>query len=102
MSLLYTVEQPIMLYNYHLHRISQINQINTVQKRLIITAASAQQTQHSCQLVNVLSFAITTHIYIYMGIFFKVPHLGKFQNEFGRMSFRKKLQMDQDLSFLEG
>ena len=39
---------------------------------------------------------------MYMGFFFKVPHLGKFQNEFGRMSFRKKLQMDQDLSFLEG
>ena len=37
-----------------------------------------------------------------MGIFFKVPDLGTFQNEFGRMSFRKKLQMDQDLSFLEG
>ena len=34
--------------------------------------------------------------------FLKAPHIGKFQNEFGRMSFRKKLQMDQDLSFLEG
>ena len=40
--------------------------------------------------------------YVYGHLFLKVPHLGKFQNEFGRMSFRKKLQMDQDLSFLEG
>ena len=39
---------------------------------------------------------------IYGHFFFKVPHLGKLQNEFGRMPFRKKLQMDQDLSFLEG
>ena len=35
-------------------------------------------------------------------VFFKVPNLGKFQNDFGRMSFRKTLQTDQDLSFLEG
>ena len=48
---------------------------------------------------------IYTHIYhkyyIYIWAFFlKVPHLGKFHNEFGRMSSRKTLQADQNLSFL--
>ena len=46
--------------------------------------------------------ALTASTRLYMGIFFKVSHIGKFQNEFGRMSFRKTLQMDQYLSFLEG
>ena len=59
MSLSYTVGQTIMLYNYHLHGISQINHINTVTERLIITCcvcADEAQLPNS----NVLSFAITT------------------------------------------